>query len=66
MKQIQSQISKDRIGFRKLLQLRKKYSLTKFRMDEVMATTAKSVEAQQSKSLKLDNLFVINLDFQDP
>ena len=42
---IQDQVAKDRVAFRKLLQLRRKYQLTKFKMDEVLAPTIPRVES---------------------
>ena len=61
---VKSQVAQDRIGFRKLMALRKKYSLSTFQKDEILGSTASSSK-RQMQSLDFENLFVITMDYLD-
>ena len=62
--QIKAQVAKDRQGFRQLMALRKKYTLSKFDKDSFLGYTGDAAK-RQMPSLQLESLFVINMDFVD-
>jgi len=62
--QIKAQVAKDRQGFRQLMALRKKYTLSKFSKDEFLGNTTGRASVELP-SLQLENLFVISMDFSE-
>ena len=64
--QIKAQVSKDRQGFHQLMALRKKYTLSSFTKNDILGNNNTiKVTQDQMPTLQLDNLFVINMEFQD-
>lgn len=56
--EVKQQVSRDKLEFKQLLELRKKYQLTSLSKDPLLA-----LSKQSQQSLPLDRLFVINLEF---